>query len=427
MNRPMVILADDLTGAADGGAVCARLGLSVFVAMDPDRIGTTANVVSVDAHTRSMRPIAAAAEIRRLVAQTPGDRILFKKVDSTLRGHVGVELAAALDTWRNVKGKAAIAVFSPAFPATGRTLVGGRPYLHGVPLEQTALWRQEGLGSELSLHCMMAATGLSPAFIYLDTVRSPSLSATMLTLRRTADILICDAETDADLAAIAQASLALGDETVWAGSAGLAGHVAGAAAMMSALTREDRRPVATGPLLFVVGSMAPVCQQQVEKVLAGTGMLRLSIPLAALVEGAEALRRQGWPERLRQHLIAGRDVLVLPRSDLPADPTQARALLNGLAFLAGPFASHLGGLFVTGGETGHAVLAALGVDGLHLHRELEPGVPLSIASGPHRFGVVTKAGAFGDAQTMLNSHQALRELARMAAFPPSTHEAELSS
>jgi uncharacterized protein YgbK (DUF1537 family) len=86
--------------------------------------------------------------------------------------------------------------------------------------------------------------------------------------------------------------------------------------------------------------------------------------------------------------------------------------------LIAPHAGHIGGLFVTGGETARAVLTGMGVATLRPIAEIERGVPLSIADGQHTFPVITKAGGFGNISTMLSCRRALYEW-RSTAFPPS--------
>jgi uncharacterized protein YgbK (DUF1537 family) len=163
--------------------------------------------------------------------------------------------------------------------------------------------------------------------------------------------------------------------------------------------------------LFVVGSMSSVSRRQADALATAEGVERLSIPVSYLLADDAARRDSEWTQRTRAALTAGRDVLITPVGDVTEEPGHALALRTGLAALVAPFAKHIGGLFVTGGETGRAVLTALGTIGLRLRRELEPGVPLSVAVGPCAFGVVTKAGAFGNDATLLNCRQALRSLA----------------
>jgi uncharacterized protein YgbK (DUF1537 family) len=84
----------------------------------------------------------------------------------------------------------------------------------------------------------------------------------------------------------------------------------------------------------------------------------------------------------------------------------------GLADLVAAAAGSIGALVATGGETACALLSRLGVHGIRLVDEVEPGVPLGISIGARRIPVVTKAGAFGDAETLS------RCLARLKACPP---------
>jgi 4-hydroxythreonine-4-phosphate dehydrogenase len=258
---------------------------------------------------------------------------------------------------------------------------------------------------------MMSAAGLTPAVVDLDLVRSPQLRSRMTELRCNADVLICDAESDADLATIVHAAQTLDEETVWAGSAGLVGHVAGTAVLEPSSPPDEPAAVQAGPLLFVVGSMSSVSRRQADALAAAEGIERLSIPVSFLLADDAAQRDGEWSRQARAALAVGHDVLITPVGDVTEEPGHALALRTGLAALVAPFAEHIGGLFVTGGETGRAVLTALGTVGLRLHRELEPGVPLSIAAGPCAFGVVTKAGAFGNDATLLNCRQALHSLA----------------
>jgi len=136
----IVIIADDLTGALDSAAPFAKRGLVTRVAALPatGRVSGAeslhdARVIAVNTESRHLEPAAAAEAVRRAVLDyAAGAAILFKKVDSTLRGNVASETVAALEASarRNV-------IFAPAFPAQGRVTRAGVVYVHGVPLAQT--------------------------------------------------------------------------------------------------------------------------------------------------------------------------------------------------------------------------------------------------------------------------------------------------
>jgi len=161
----LTIVADDLSGAADCAVVCAARGLSAVVALKPGERPRTADVWSVDGDTRAMTAEAAAATTEA-IADACGAGLLFKKLDSTLRGHVGAELAAILRARRRVRPDT-VAILAPAFPALGRTTVGGRQRLHGEPLEASEIWRREGRGGAASLIDMARAHGLAAALLPL--------------------------------------------------------------------------------------------------------------------------------------------------------------------------------------------------------------------------------------------------------------------
>src|SRR5262245_37920265 len=96
----LTIVADDLTGACDTGGLFAGEG-PVPLAIWPDA-PPVATVRVVDTESRALPEAAARGRVARVPALAPGRRY-FKKIDSTLRGHVGAEVdtlmrAASLPT-----------------------------------------------------------------------------------------------------------------------------------------------------------------------------------------------------------------------------------------------------------------------------------------------------------------------------------------
>ena len=127
----LVIIADDLSGAADCGIVCAEAGLDTVVMLGHRHDEPDVAVLAIDADTRSGTRAEAAAETYRLVkAHAPAGRTLFRKIDSTLRGHMAAELAATLAA-RRESGRALI-LLAPAFPATGRTFATTQSHWFGI-------------------------------------------------------------------------------------------------------------------------------------------------------------------------------------------------------------------------------------------------------------------------------------------------------
>ncbi|WP_353475991.1 four-carbon acid sugar kinase family protein (plasmid) [Salipiger sp. H15] len=117
------IVADDLTGALDSAAGFAERGARVRVACRPRdlpaALGSAAEVIAVATGTRDGTEAEAArvaAAVARDLAGHSG--ILFKKIDSRLKGHVAAELAP-------LAASGARLVVNPAIPALGRLCLQG--------------------------------------------------------------------------------------------------------------------------------------------------------------------------------------------------------------------------------------------------------------------------------------------------------------
>ena len=305
--RKVLVVADDLTGAAD---CAAASGLNAVVVLDDSRGIPAAEVVAIDADTRRMDAGRAAVETARIVQTYPAE-LVYKKIDSSLRGHVRTEVAAALEAYRSLGHPDAIAVVAPALvPAMGRITRDGRHYVRGVEIESTGL-------------------------------------------------ALCDAERDEDLQALVRRHA--GRDILWAGSA----------ALMSALMHESpkQRPPALpeigGPILFAVGSQSQRSREQ-----------------------AEAVRESG----------VDAETLFIGESESLAREIAARQCV--------------GALVLTGGDTARAVLRALGVAALRVAGEVETGVPILVTDDARRLPVVTKAGDFGDRETLVRCWTKLSRGAR---------------
>lgn len=136
----MIVIADDITGAAEIAGIAHATGHPVRLLCGcpagGDSVATGAvTVIATD--TRSMTEGEAAAETRHIIRplslEGDGGRLLFKKTDSALRGHVVAELTALMQTTGYQR-----AVYLPANPSKERTIRNGIYYIKGVPIADTA-------------------------------------------------------------------------------------------------------------------------------------------------------------------------------------------------------------------------------------------------------------------------------------------------
>jgi uncharacterized protein YgbK (DUF1537 family) len=400
----IVILADDLSGAADSAMACHRAGMDAQVRLDAEAAGGPAEALALDLDSRALPPDEAVG--RTMAAKSAiGGSVLYRKIDSTLRGHVALEIAATLD----VAGPGSFALVCPAYPATGRVVREGAVFVDGQPLAETEIWRLGGTGTT-DLKALLAGAGLKPAGLGLEAVRGPALAARIAAARGGgARAVVCDAGAEGDLEALVAAALPMAG-VVWVGSGGLTIPLAralspGRVAECEAVTRR------AGPTLVAVGSASSVSRKQLAVLAHDPRVLTLLVPPRVLLEGPDG---PGWRPASRALVAAvgkpGKDAVAIAIDPgAPIDPAAGPALAAGLGALAGRQLGRFGALAATGGETARGLLAAAGARCLDIRRELEPGVVLSQA-GP--LPVVTKAGAFGDADSLARAVEVLRALPR---------------
>ncbi|WP_342165914.1 four-carbon acid sugar kinase family protein [Methylobacterium sp. SD21] len=406
MDARWLILADDLTGAADCAIAFRRRGRAAAVIWGETAWDEEVPVLSYDADSRGLSEAAAAQRHAALLQRfhTAGRR-LFKKIDSTLRGHPAAEIAASLAPLRAVHGHA-FGILAPAFPGTGRTTVDGRVRVGGRPLEDTEVWRRDHRYETAELGAMLATAGLASRVLPLETVRGGGLAGALAEAASVPNrIAVCDAETDDDLCRIAQAGLAMDAAPFFIGSAGLA-HALAASAPPQGLD-----PVRIGPdgrgALFVVGSMADISRVGARRLVADGAVLHLPVTPHTLLADADG--RAGLAAQVAERLAAGGDVLVeivlAGEPDMSLGLRLAHALADALASVAG----QIGALAATGGETAAALLTRLDIRGIHLADEIEPGVSLGLTLGRLSIPIATKAGAFGDADSLVRIRDRLRK------------------
>src|SRR5215216_6888123 len=130
----VAIIADDLTGAADTGVQLARAGYRTAVVFrdSPMPPAEDLDAVALDTDSRAMPAGFAAKRVLEAGHAVRHARIVYKKLDSTLRGPIAAELTAALEA----TGRHRVVV-APAFPSAGRTTVDGVQMVRGVPVHET--------------------------------------------------------------------------------------------------------------------------------------------------------------------------------------------------------------------------------------------------------------------------------------------------
>ncbi|MBB5701255.1 uncharacterized protein YgbK (DUF1537 family) [Ochrobactrum daejeonense] len=403
MKHRWLVIADDLTGAADCAMGFARFGLTAAVGWGTnweENRDTRPPVFSYDADSRALSAVAAAFRHRQILAHQLDDhRLLFKKIDSTLRGQPAAEMAATLETL-SAHGRRAFGILAPAFPSVGRSTLNGRIVVSGRSLEETEIWKRDHSYRNADLIDVLASAGIKAELVGIDAVRAggKTLASAMEQVARSgAAIAVCDAEIDDDLMNIAGASIVLDPAPFFIGSAGLAYALA---------TLEDRTERPSPPLeptsngmLLVVGSVAAVSRASARKLVTSRSISHIPVEPAILLADNPAARL-ALGRDVANRLAAGEDLLVEIVANDDPDKTLGAALAAGLAEALAPTANCMGAFAATGGETAAALLSRFGVNGILLVDEIEPGIALGLTRGKISIPIATKAGAFGNEDSL---------------------------
>jgi uncharacterized protein YgbK (DUF1537 family) len=349
------------------------------------------DAVAFDTDSRAMPAGFAAKRVLDAAHVASGASIVYKKLDSTLRGNVAAELAAALGGARRDR-----VVVAPAFPTAARTTVGGIQRVHGVPVDETEMANDPHTpASEAHVPGLLAH-----AFSSVGTLSVEDLADHELVRRALEDYecVVADAEGDADLEALVRAVPDPG-RVLWAGSAGLAlalGSVYPGPCVGDASVH--RAPVR--PVLVVVGSLSGVAREQVRWLIEAYGEVDFS------VQGKDPNAVQNAVGAARKALAGGTCAVV--RSPEERDAS-SESVLGDLTEVAALLSEEglFDGLVLTGGATAVEVARRLGASGIRLEGEVETGVPMGVLVGPRPYPVVTKAGGFGGPDTLQGAVAAL--------------------
>jgi uncharacterized protein YgbK (DUF1537 family) len=270
------VIADDLTGALEMGAMLASCSLRsvVTIGAAPPRTGVDAMVI--DTETRNQPPECAASAVYDAASRLREAGILrvFKKIDSTLRGPIGAELKALHYAWGGTS-----VVLTPAYPRLRRTVADGRLLCNGVEISQTEFARDARWPVKESRVDALLPDG-SDAWVR-----------------------ICDAATDEDLRAIVAS---YGTDLIYAGSGGL-----GRAWVESFDESRPARPAAIEHpqrILVISGSNHPVSRAQVAQA-SRSGYRVIAAP--AEVGSATEIQKQLVSRAMEEIAIFEPDLLIL--------------------------------------------------------------------------------------------------------------------
>ncbi|MFC5713180.1 four-carbon acid sugar kinase family protein [Thalassorhabdus alkalitolerans] len=415
----MTVLADDLTGANDTGLQFFEQGFSTRVVVNSERATLKENWVNVlNLETRSKNEEEARKCFEQFSTKLiDSESIVYKKVDSTFRGHIGVEIDALIE-----KGKFDLAIIAPSYPINGRVIRSGVQYVKEVPLHETQFAKDkqfpietssvekllESQSKHLTRHVGFES-GFSVAEIQEEIYQAK---------RDGVKLLSFDTREQKDLDCIAAASLAVQERFFWVGSAGLANSLARVLKSKLNLhnpSSQDNRNLALDDSRFlgIVGSQNEASNLQVNYAERnGTSITTLD-PLSLTKLGLKEVE----PCSLHE-LEQIKDISVFSVQTQSSNSEEWAKYLSKYSYIGNLIAKGLGtlgsyllskhkinGIFLTGGDIAYQTCCSANIDTLNIVGRLDEGIPICIVPKGAYKGmiVVTKAGGFGKEDSLLKA------------------------
>jgi uncharacterized protein YgbK (DUF1537 family) len=421
----IVVIADDLTGAADTGVqFCPFFEVTTLVSYQQlDRIlePSSASFSQATAVYTNSRALAAQAAKHRLISVAQGlakkqPLWIYKKIDSCMRGNVGSEADALLDAFGYE-----VSFITPAFPELGRTTENDIHRVHGIPLNQTEISRDPITPvKESHLTRIVQSKSRYPvghvAAAYLNGTETELQGEIERQVLRGFRHLVFDAANRYHLDRIARIVYSFPGKVLPVGSAGLAGSLTEPLSPGKKAVKSGPKINGTGCNLLVCGTTSEVTAQQIDNLVQ-----RYSYELIQLGSGmlADPNRSGGFSNTVaatRSTLLKKNVVLTItPQQYSQTAPRQAAlqpaaaSIVSGLGFFTAEVIAVVkpGNLFLTGGDTADAVLTAIEAAGIRIQGEVVAGVVQGeLFGGPlNGLPVVTKAGAFGHKDTLVFLHE----------------------
>ncbi len=417
------IIADDLTGADDTALQFHLRGANTQILLDysymPENKVST-QVWAIPTETRNSDAHTAYEKVKqaaKILADDLNVEYFYKKIDSTIRGHIAVEALGVLDA---LEWDAAVII--PAFPQEGRTTIGGYHLLKGIPIERTEFARdprfpiyESHIPTVLRSELQNEQDDLVD-LIELRTVikgAGPILKKMNEMIERGVKLIVVDAISVTDIEQVVLAIEKSSYRILPCGSAGCA-QVLGNIWLPELENHQVEKTISTMPKLIVSGSATQCTASQIQKLQDDDDIENtyfIDLKMEDILEGVN----DDIVTRVSENLVKD-NVVVVHTSDLTVDSKIISQILFENELSKNQFISKIGEylacltkkvlfnrdaiLITIGGETSFKCCKAINSNSLQIIDAICPAIPLCMDTKAQ--WIVTKSGNLGNSNTLID-------------------------
>ena len=415
------VIADDLTGANDTGVQFTKKGYNTIVSVLDEQstiiIPDNLDVFVLDTETRELESKTARKRLKSILGKININKkdVVYKKVDSTLRGNIGDEIEEIMIILNRD-----ICIFSPSYPSYQRITIGSYLVVDQKPL---------GLSEYSSNHLEQVENSFIPFLLkkqtdfpvgqidLKDVVKGQEtiLSKINELSQKGNKIIVIDSTNEDHLKDIFASGLKFDRSVLFSGSAGLANHFPNINNKSEDLKIkiEDNK----GPVIVVAGSRNSIMQDQINYLKNRLNFTELKIDLEQAFSDKDRILDNYAAEGIKA-IKGNRDLVIHTNAIYNEEKLINKKLMLkyniGFRELEVKIKTFLGeliskiiknsdvrNLILTGGDIALGVCKEIGISNLNVIDELLPGIPLTIAHyKSYHLNIVTKAGGFGKEDTL---------------------------
>ncbi len=410
------VIADDLTGANATGVRLTKQGFiaATMVYYDQPPLTGSYNAICVDTDSRYARKDIAQMRVQKVLENFKvwGAEVICKRIDSTVRGNIGVEADVVLDEL----GEKSIAVVVASFPDSGRITSGGYLLVEGVPVQETDVAKDPvtPLTQSYVPDIIQKQSKYPVSHIGLETVlagKQAIETALREEIHKGNRIIVLDVVTDEEIQSIANGMASIKDYKLVPVDPGPL-----TAAYSKAVSQQSKET--NKKIIVTVGSVTSLTEKQLHYLTDKTNSRPIYVDPANLASFSDTWEREvdkAVQEALME--IGKQDVLIITTNS----PTAKRLNLKELAGAEGVSQDALakrisdglgkitrlviegcnceiGGCFSSGGDVTASLCSVGKAEGIKLEDEVLPLVAYGQFIGGYFDGIplVTKGGMVGD-------------------------------
>lgn len=414
------IIADDLTGANATGVRLSKQGFSAATIMDLEQEFNLQDVdaVCINTDTRYQSDEIIKSRITDVMTSfhSWGTKIFCKRIDSTIRGNIGLEI----DTVLEEIGENSVAILVASFPDSGRISSGGYLLVNSIPVHQTDVAKdpQSPITESYIPSVIQKQSKNKVAHVGLDKVLSGSEMLREAFMEKIDDgirIIVVDAITDEDIEIIAEAMANIKDIPIVPADPGPL-TVAYAKAYFDQFVKKSKIIVTVGSVTNLTGRQLRYLQEKTN-----------SKPVFVDVEKIATLDEDTWNTEVNRsvnealNLIDKHEVLIITthkpdskiinlhakaKTENTTKDVLAKQIANALAIITKNVIEQtsfqIQGCFTSGGDITSSLCTSIEAQGIKLEDEVLPLAAYGRLIGGlfPNLSIVTKGGLIGDKRSI---------------------------